>query len=60
MSDAQSTDSQNSAPLVGSKVVQDDVKTVRTDSVKALASSDRSSNGDGTKTAVGANVQAGK
>jgi len=60
MSDAQSTDSQNSAPLIGSKAREDDVKTVRSDSTKALASSDRSSNGDGTKTAVTANVQAGK
>ena len=60
MSDAQSTDSQNSAPLVGSKVREDDVKTVSTDSTQSLASSNRASNGGGTKTAVTANVQAGK
>ncbi len=60
MSDAQSTDSQNSAPLIGSKAREDDVRQTRSASTKALAESDRASNGGGTKTAVTANVQAGK
>ena len=56
----QSTDAQNSAPLVGSTAREDAVRRTRSDTTKALASSDRSSNGGGTKTAVTANVQAGR
>jgi hypothetical protein len=60
--DGQSTDSQNFAPLVKSKAVEDDVRTVSEGASVQVVADDRSNQRliEGKSKAVGANVQAGK